>query len=278
VATSIRINLESIFCRILTLKRDEFFAVVKNKNKNKLGYLINMLYYENNQWNFCELKMIYDEYGVQTYKCIHDKKWWLQFSEEWAHINNLSFVYMTPTLRQINRLDIVNNEKIPEGFMSETIEFVFNGRILNPDNLWFANITEDPDLDTFKEELYEKIENERVNRTQLMPWTIPSTGVSVQVKIGEDAPGKPRMSWLSGNSAWGIMEVQDGNPDVTDTLIAADDTLHTMTASEWKEFGRAMKYWIGDNVIAAKQHLNAVKNLTNLQDILDYDYLTGWPE
>ena len=237
-----------------------------------------MLYYQNNQWNFCSLKMIYEEYGVQKYKCIHNKKWWLQFSEEWAHINNLSFIYMTPTLRQSNRLDIVNNEFIPEGFMSETMEFVFNGRILNPDNPWFSNIIEDPDLDTFKEDVYAQIEQKRVDNTQLMPWTIPGTEESIQIKIGEEPPDKPRMSWLSGNSSWALIEVQDGNLELTDPLIAADDSIHVLTVSQWIEFGRALKYWIGNNVISAKIHLNNVKALTNLQDILDYDYSTGWPE
>ena len=235
-----------------------------------------MLYYQDNQWHCCTLKMLYTEYGVPTYKCIYDKEWWINFSNKWNHINNLTFEYLTPSVRQLERLDLVNTQNIPEGFMSEVDEFVYNGRVLNPDNIYFQNIIEDPDLDIFKEELYVLIEQKRVENTQLMPWVVPSSGTNIEIKIGEEPPDKPRMSWLSGNCSWGLIEVQAGNTELTDILIAADDSLHELTVQEWIEFGRGLKHWIGNNVIIAKTHLNNVKALTTLQDILDYDYQSGW--
>lgn len=239
-----------------------------------------MLYYKNNQWHFCQLKVTYTDRGQQVTKYTNDKKWWLDFNEKWPHVNNLQFEYVEPTQRQKDRLDIVNTQEIPEGFISYACEFVENGRILKLEDGStpppFQSITEDPDLDTFRQQKYAEIEAERASRTELMPYTTPD-GVSIEVKLTEDSPTKPRMSWLSGTSSWGLAEVQEGNPDATDSLIAADDTLHEMTASEWVQFGKAMKQWIRDNLMAAKQHIQAVKALTTVQDVVDYDYSSGWP-
>ena len=240
-----------------------------------------MLYYKNNQWHFCQLKVTYTVRGQQVTKYTNDKQWWLGFNEKWPHVNNLQFEYVEPTQRQKDRLDIVNAQDIPEGFLSYASEFVQNGRILEFEDggipVPFQSITEDPDLDTFREQKYAEIESERILRTTYMPWTIPSTGTQVQVKIAEDAPAKPRMSWLSGTSSWGLARVQEGAPNETDSLIAADDTLHEMTAEEWVQFGKAMKQWIRDNLMAAKQHMASVQALTAVQDVIDHDWSTGWP-
>lgn len=236
-----------------------------------------MLYYKDGQWHFCKLKVTYNDRGQQKTKYTNDKGWWQNFVEKWWHTNNLQFEVVEPTQKQKNRLDIVNNKGIPEGFMSETIEFVRNGRILNPENSWFDGITEDPDLDTFKNEKYTEIENERISRTELIPWTVPSTSTQVQVKIAEEPPSKPRQTWLSGTSSWGLACVQEGTSGETDDLIAADDSLHTMTASEWVDFGKSLKVWVRDNLMTAKQHIQSVQALIDVQSVINYDISQGWP-
>ena len=135
----------------------------------------------------------------------------------------------------------------------------------------------DRSLDDVKRIFVMKIENERINRTKLMPWTVPSTGTEVEVKLSEDAPSKPRQTWLSGTSSWGVAKVQEGNSDATDDLIAADDSTHTMTASEWVEFGKAIKSWIKDNLMTAKYHKGNIEDQTTVDDVVNYDYSTDWP-
>jgi hypothetical protein len=122
-----------------------------------------------------------------------------------------------------------------------------------------------------------QIEADRIARTQYMPWTVPSSGTQVQVKIAEEPPGKPRQTWLSGTCSWGLACVQEGTPDEVDDLIAADDSLHSMTAQEWVQFGKALKVWVRDNLMAAKQHIANVQALDTVQDVIDYDFSTGWP-
>lgn len=134
-----------------------------------------------------------------------------------------------------------------------------------------------PHLDQIKQIIYQQIDNERVKNITYMPWTVPSTGTQVHVKIAEEPPHKPRQTWLSGTSSWGLACVQEGTPDETDTLIAADDSLHSMTASEWVQFGKALKVWVRDNLMAAKQHMANIQALTDEQSIISYDYSTGWP-
>jgi hypothetical protein len=239
-----------------------------------------MLYHKNSQWHFCQLKVTYTDRGQQVTKYTNDKKWWLDFNEKWPHVNNLQFEYVEPTQRQKGRLEIVNIQEVPEGFISYACEFVENGRILNDDGSTpppFQDITEDPDLDTFRQQKYAEIEQERISRTQFMPWTIPSSGTQVEVKIAEEPPGKPRQTWLSGTCSWGLACVQEGTPDELDTLIAADDSLHSMTASEWVQFGKALKLWVRDNLMAAKQHIANVQALDTAQDVIDYDYSSEWP-
>ena len=238
-----------------------------------------MLYHKNGKWHFCQLKVTYSERGKQVTKYTNNKQWWLNFNEKWPHVNNLQFEYVEPTQRQRDRLDIVNTQDIPEGFLSYASEFVQNGRILEFEDggipVPFQSITEDPDLDTFREQKYAEIESERILRTAYMPWTVPSTGTQVQVKIAEEPPAKPRQTWLSGTGSWALSRVVKDMSSDTDELIAADDTLHTMTASEWVDFGEALKHWVQDNLMAAKQHTQSVQALTDVQSIIDYNYSTG---
>lgn len=131
-------------------------------------------------------------------------------------------------------------------------------------------------LDEVKDKKLREIEQERVRRTELMPYTTPD-GVDVEVKLKEEPPGKPRQTWLSGTCAWALAEVQDGNPDETDNLIAEDDSLHTMKASDWVQFGKALKAWVRDNLMITKQHMQAVRDLETVNDVIDYDFSEGWP-
>ena len=115
-----------------------------------------MLYYKNNQWHFCQLKVTYSERGNQITKFTNDKQWWLNFNENWPHVNNLQFEYIEPTQRQKDRLGTVNDQNMSEGWISYACEFVENGRILKLEDgsvpQPFQGITEDPDLDKMKSE------------------------------------------------------------------------------------------------------------------------------
>ncbi|MFW6247011.1 MAG: hypothetical protein ACOC22_02450 [bacterium] len=237
-----------------------------------------MLYYKDNQWHICPFIAHYTSHGKKEFKYTNDKKWWENFVDKWWHHENLTFEPVNPTDEQIARLDEVNNANIPEGNKAEASTYVEYGYVQDKDNPHFEGFSDQQDaFDKFIAEKAEEIEEERVKRTELMPYTTPD-GEDVEVKLLEEPPNKPRQTWLSGTCSWGLAEVQDNNPDETDDLIAADDTTHTMKASDWVEFGKKMKKWVKDNLMAAKQHVQNVKDLESIEEIKDYDYTTNyWP-
>lgn len=128
-----------------------------------------------------------------------------------------------------------------------------------------------------KQQKYKEIEQERLKRTKIMPWTIPSSNTQVNVKIEENPPDKPRQTWLAGSSAWGIANVQKGNSDEIDDLIAADDSAHPMTAQEWVDFGIALKQYIKNHVMAAKQHWQDIGSYTTINEVINHDLTKYWP-
>ncbi len=236
-----------------------------------------MLYYENNQWHICPYKAKYTTHGEPQEKYTTDKSWWQNFVNKWWHHESLHFEPVNPTSAQLARLNEINNAGIPQGFISDASAYVEYGHVQNKDSSHFFGFSDQQDaFDKFIAEKFEEIEQERIKRTELMPYTTPDA-VDVEVKIQEEPPNKPRQTWLSGTSSWGLAKVQAGTPDETDSLIAADDSLHSMTASEWVDFGVALKEWVQDNLMTAKQHMANVQALADVQSIIDYDYSTGWP-
>jgi hypothetical protein len=136
------------------------------------------------------------------------------------------------------------------------------------------------ELGRAKQNKYTEIEAERVRRTELMPYTTPD-GVDVEVKLREESPSKPRQTWLSGKANKADSRIRRGlgmdDVDGDKYLIAADDSRHAMTADDWLDLGERMDSWITGHVFAAGQHMANVRALTSMQDVIDYDYSTGWP-
>lgn len=138
----------------------------------------------------------------------------------------------------------------------------------------------DKSLDEVKQERLTEIEQERTRRTELMPYTTP-VGTDVEVKLKEESPNKPRQTWLSGKANKADSRIRR-NLDMDDVdgdkyLIAADDSRHEMTADDWLDLGEKMDSWITGHVFAASQHMQAVKDLETVQEVIDYDFSDGWP-
>jgi len=237
-----------------------------------------MLYYKDNKWHICPYKAKYTTHGELQEKYTTDKSWWQNFVNKWWHHENLHFEPVNPTDEQFARLDEINNASIPQGFISDASAYVEYGYVQNKDSSHFDGFSDQQDaFDKFIAEKAEEIEQERIKRTEFMPYTTPD-GIDVQVKVGEKPPHKPRQTWLAGTAAWGIANIQKGTPNEVDSLIAADDTSHDMTAEQWVDFGITLKSWIKDNVMAAKEHMANVRDLTTVENVQNYDTSTGWPE
>jgi hypothetical protein len=124
-----------------------------------------------------------------------------------------------------------------------------------------------------------QVEQQRQKQCEVLPYPLYD-GQFVQIKVKEEPPHKPRFSWIMGAGAWGQMKVAQGNPEETKTLIAADDTVHTISAEEWCSIGEALSTWIDTNLQVALSHVSVISQLqqaVNLSGLKDYNVMIGWP-
>ena len=154
----------------------------------------------------------------------------------------------------------------------------------------------DPEIDSFLAPMTEtnevyiekcnEIEAMRSLQCEEMPYSLPD-GTTIGIKIKEEPPDKPRLSWVMGVAAWGQMMTADGNgSDDSKLLIAADDTIHTVTAETWKDIGDELSIWINANLQASIYHRGQIGAIYNdislssaekIEEIRIYDITTGWP-
>lgn len=127
-----------------------------------------------------------------------------------------------------------------------------------------------------KAELLEAIEEKRITQCENFPFV--KDGVKIIVKIKEEPPNKPRLTWVGNTAAWGEMMVSENDTTSTEKLIAHDDSLHTLITVEWRELGKQLKVWLSQNIQASKIHMFAVNALDTIEALNDYDFLAGWPE
>ena len=237
-----------------------------------------MLYYENNQWHICPYKAKYTTHGEPQEKYTADKKWWKNFVNKWWHHESLHFEPVNPTSAQLARLNEINNADIPQGFISDASAYVEYGYVQNKNSSHFSGFSDQQDaFDKFIGEKVQEIETERIKRTNLMPYTTPD-GAEVQIKIAEEPPSKPRQTWLAGASARAIA-AKVKSESMTEDLIAANDSRHSMSEDDWITLGEALHQWIKDHIDVADEHVANIMALDTVEDVKAYDITTNpeWP-
>lgn len=120
-----------------------------------------------------------------------------------------------------------------------------------------------------------EVERERSRRTKQMPFTTQE-GTTIEVKIGEDAPDKPRQTWLAGASSRALAAKVKGE-SFTDDLIAADDTKHSMDQDDWVTLGEELHQWVRDHISVAKDHRDEILSYTSIEDVENHDLTKYWP-
>lgn len=116
-----------------------------------------------------------------------------------------------------------------------------------------------------------EIENIKNTKLETMEYTLPA-GDIVTVKIAEDAPDKPRQSWLSMTINKAMIAVVNSE-DFSETLIDAQDNEHILTANDWLDFGKCMQERIVGLVRTAKIDIENIKSFTAVEPILNYNAL-----
>jgi len=131
-------------------------------------------------------------------------------------------------------------------------------------------------LEQAKMDKMAEVEVERVRRTEQMPFTIPSSGTSVQVKIAEQPPSKPRQTWLSGASSRALAAKVESST-MTEDMIAADDTRHSMNEDDWVQLGKELHNWVRAHIDAASQHMADIQGYTTVDEVQGHNLTLYWP-
>lgn len=82
--------------------------------------------------------------------------------------------------------------------------------------------------------------------------------------------------WLDKATRVGLMHLANCSSD--DLQLVLGDQILTFTPDQVKTFLAQLEVYAGQCYIQTQRHLLEAKKLHNLEDILNYDYTTGYPE
>ena len=106
--------------------------------------------------------------------------------------------------------------------------------------------------------------------------------LSAKIKIYDNSEAvnsfliKDQNFWLDKATRLGLMHLANCSKD-TIQLVLGDQVL-TFPVEFAKDFLAKLEVYAGQCYLQTQKHLIAVKELRNLEDILNYDYTTGYPE
>ena len=82
--------------------------------------------------------------------------------------------------------------------------------------------------------------------------------------------------WLDKATRVGLMHLANCSTD--DVQLVLEDNILTFPAEVLKELLVKLELYAGACYLQTQKHLMAAKKLTTIEDILNYDYTTGYPE
>jgi hypothetical protein len=88
-----------------------------------------MIYYKNNTWNFHNFKVNFENRGNTEEKYTSDKDYWMNMENNNDNITNVAFQEFNPTETQLNRLEEINQQNVPEGFKPYLIRYINTGKL-----------------------------------------------------------------------------------------------------------------------------------------------------
>ena len=88
-----------------------------------------LIFYKNGNWHLCSEKVRYIQHGEEITQYVgsegHD--WWVDFEQKWEHTEILEFIPVEPTQEQLQRLEEINELRIPDGFGTICSDYVREG-------------------------------------------------------------------------------------------------------------------------------------------------------
>lgn len=82
--------------------------------------------------------------------------------------------------------------------------------------------------------------------------------------------------WLDKNTRMGLMNLAKCNPSSFNIVL--DDTIVTTSADKAVEFLSQLEIYAGECYVNTAKHLLTIKDLKTVEDVINYDYTSGYPD
>ena len=86
-----------------------------------------MINKKSGQWQLCDWKVIHESHGNEQVHYTNDRDYWRDTIDKHAHLTDLRFEEMDFTSEQKERLGELNQNDVPESYMSVAREMVRKG-------------------------------------------------------------------------------------------------------------------------------------------------------
>ena len=87
---------------------------------------------------------------------------------------------------------------------------------------------------------------------------------------------KGQSMWLDKATRVGLMHL--ANCSTSNLQVVLADEILTLSVEKVKEFLTRLEVYAGQCYLQTQKHIQAVKELNNAEDFINYDYTTGYPE
>lgn len=82
--------------------------------------------------------------------------------------------------------------------------------------------------------------------------------------------------WLDKNTRLGLIHL--ANCSTSDIELVLGDKIINTSSDKLKSFLSELEIYAGKCFVNTQKHLNAIKELKTVEDIINYDYTSGYPE
>ena len=87
---------------------------------------------------------------------------------------------------------------------------------------------------------------------------------------------KDKFYWFDKNTRLGLMNLANCSSDIIEVVLGEE--IVEMSTEKLKNFLSQLEVYAGKCFINTQKHLNAIKQLKTVDELIDYDYTTGYPD
>lgn len=87
---------------------------------------------------------------------------------------------------------------------------------------------------------------------------------------------KDKFYWFDKNTRLGLMNLANCSSDIIEVVLGEE--IVEIPTEKLKNFLSQLEVYAGKCFVNTQKHLNAIKKLRTVEELIDYDYTTGYPE